>query len=84
MLKPSVATKLCLLLAIGLYGVAYTATSDIIYLTAIGLFISVKLSVIFGEAVDPLAPVEKIISNLLSAISGSNTSSQSSDDKKND
>ena len=74
LLKPSVTTKLCLLLALGICGVDQGSNvSDIIYLIAIGLFVSVKLSVIFGEPVDPLAPLEKLVCNVLAAVSGHNS-----------
>ena len=73
-MKPSVTTKLCLLLALGICGVDQGSNvSDIIYLIAIGLFVSVKLSVIFGEPVDPLAPLEKLVCNVLAAVSGHNS-----------
>ena len=74
LLKPSVTTKLCLLLAIGIYGVTDSATSDILYLIGIALFVSVKLSVIFGDPVDPLAPIEKLVGNILAVISGNGSS----------
>jgi len=77
LLKPSVTTKLCLLLAIGIYSVSDSATLDIVYLIGIGLFVSVKLSVIFGDPVDPLAPIEKLLCNVLAVIS-----SHGADDKK--
>ena len=77
MLKPSVTTKLCLLLAIAIYSVSDSVTLDIVYLIGIGLFVSVKLSVIFGDPVDPLAPIEKLLCNVLAVIS-----SHGADDKK--
>merc|ERR1719203_1219826 len=55
--KPSVATKLCFFAAIAL---TLVPDQDFIYLAIVGLFITVKLSSVFQQPVDPFKPIESI------------------------
>jgi len=63
--KPSVATKLCFFAAIAL---TLIPDQDFIYLAIVGLFITVKLSSVLSEPVDPFKPLESIFWNILSGI----------------
>lgn len=61
--KPSVTTKECMLGA-GLM-IWFGPSNDIIYAALVGLYLSVKLSGIFGHSVDPFAPFDGIWDNVI-------------------
>ena len=65
--KPSTTTKLCAFAALVFTLVGYH--NDFAYLAIIGLFVSVKVSAIFGEPVDPFKPAEIMFFQILSMIS---------------
>jgi len=63
-LKPSVTTKMCFIVGLALF-VLDPKLADIIYVAAVGLFVSVKLAGVFGEPIDPIKPFENFIFRLL-------------------
>jgi len=63
--KPSVTTKLCFFAAIAL---TLVPDQDFIYLAIVGLFITVKLSSVFQQPVDPFKPLESIFWGIISSI----------------
>ena len=63
--KPSVATKLCFFAAIAL---TLVPDQDFIYLAIVGLFITVKLSSVFQQPVDPFKPIESIFWGIVNGI----------------
>lgn len=63
LMKPSVTTKMCFLVAFALL-LLDAKFSDLVYLAAVGLFVSVKLTSIFGESVDPFKPFEEFMFRL--------------------
>ncbi len=67
LVKPSTTTKLCAFAALIFTLIGYN--NDFAYLAIVGLFVSVKVSAIFGEPVDPFKPVEVIFFQILSMIS---------------
>ena len=69
MLVPSLTTKLCAFAAAVITVVGYT--NDFAYICIVGLFITVKLSAIFGEPVDPFRPLESAVFNVVAAIADS-------------
>ena len=88
LLKPSVTTKSCLLLASGLFFLD-SNLNDLAYIGAVGLFISVKLAVVFVDPVDPFVPLENAVMSVVKAIlrDGSETAKTKPDkklDKKSD
>ncbi len=64
-LKVSVATKLCFWSAVLL---TLIPDQELIYMGMVGLFIAIKLSSVFGEAVDPFKPMEQLVFSILSGI----------------
>ena len=67
LLKPSTTTKLCAFAALvfSLIG----SNNDFAYFSVVGLFMSIKVSAIFGEQVDPFKPIEKVFFRILLLIS---------------
>ena len=66
-MRPSATTKMCMLLAVGLLFLQSNYL-NIVYLSSIGVFISVKLTGIFGKPVDPFKPFENFIFSLLGKV----------------
>ena len=67
LVKLSTTTKLCAIAALIFTLIGYN--NDLAYLAIIGLFVSVKVSAIFGETVDPFRPIENIFFKIVSMIS---------------
>ena len=65
-IKPSVTTKLCFFAALAL---TLMADLDAVYLAIVGLFVTVKLSSILAEPVDPFKPIENIFFGFLKVLS---------------
>ena len=65
LVKPSVTTKLCVLAAIAL---VLIPELDVVYLAIVGLFVSVKLSGVLADPVDPIKPLENIFWGLMRSI----------------
>ena len=63
--KPSLTSKLCFLAAVAL---VLIPELDVVYLSIVGLFLTVKLSTILAEPVDPIKPLENIFWGLLDAL----------------
>ena len=55
--KPSVTTKECAMAALVF---AIFGAKDVLYLSFIGLFLSIKLGGLFGAPVDPFTPFEEV------------------------
>jgi len=68
LMTPSVTTKECLLGAILMLTLA---DKDLIYISLILLFITIKLGSVFGQAVDPFKPAEEIVFGVLKGLAGS-------------
>jgi len=66
--KPSVTTKMCFIVGLALC-VLDDKINDLIYLAAVGLFVSVKLASVFGEPIDPIKPLENVLFRLLGHVS---------------
>jgi len=64
LMKPSLTTKLCFLVGLALL-VLDPKLGDLVYLAAVGLFVSVKLASVFGEPIDPIKPLEDFVFRLL-------------------
>jgi len=63
-MNASVTTKLCFLVGLALV-VIDAKFSDLVYLSAVGLFVSIKLATVFEKPVDPVKPFEDIVFRLL-------------------
>jgi len=63
-MKPSTTTKLCFLVALALLTLD-SKFADLIYLSAVGIFVSIKLASVFGDPIDPIKPFEDFIFRLL-------------------
>ena len=70
-LKASTTTKLCAFAAV-IFSVI-GSNNDFAYLSMVGLFVSVKVSAIFGVPVDPFKPIENIFRQILAVISDGRT-----------
>ena len=65
-MTPSVTTKECLAAAVAF---ALFGAQDVLYLSFVGLFLSVKLGGIFGAPVDPFSPLETAVFAIVDSIS---------------
>ncbi len=65
-IKPSVVTKLVFFAALAL---TIMPDLDLVYVAIVGLFLSVKLSGILAEPVDPIKPIEEIFWGVMKSIS---------------
>jgi len=63
-MNASVTTKLCFLVGLALI-VIDKKFLDLVYLSAVGLFVFVKLSSVFWSPIDPVKPLENLIFRLL-------------------
>jgi len=66
LVKPSVTTKLCFWSAVLL---TLVVDHELIYMIIVGIFITIKLSSILGESIDPFKPLENIIFGILNGLS---------------
>ena len=66
LVKPSVTTKLCFFAAVAL---TLIPDHDLIYLIIIGVFLTVKISGVVNEPLDPFKPIEGIFFGLLKTMS---------------
>ncbi len=73
--KPSTTTKECAMAAIAF---AAFGAKDVLYLSFIGLFLSIKLGGVFGAPVDPFTPFEQAVFAIID-----NLSSVEADKKNN-
>ena len=69
LVKPSVASKLCFFAAITL---TLIPDQEFIYLLIVGFFVTVKLSTILAEPVDPFKPFEDVFFRILNGITFEN------------
>lgn len=65
-MRPSVTTKECIL---GAVLISVLGTPDLIFLSLVGLFISIKLGSVFETPVDPFQPVGAILGGVVEAMS---------------
>lgn len=64
LMRPSVTTKMCFLVAIA-FLLLDANLAEMVYMVSVGLFVSVKLASVFGDPVDPFKPIEDFVFRLM-------------------